>query len=333
MDSASDLAAGSRDHGGDDGREPALHALIWGVRFWFASIKVAAILAFIALAASYVFGWSDGAAPGFSGLTEYGGFAPFGWAAVLAGAVTVLFSLTGAEIVTVAAAESQVGARVLARLTTSVILRILLFYAGSVFCILLVLPWNRVVASQSPFVQALAVMDVPWAHFLVSAVILTAVLSCLNSAFYVCSRVLFGLAQHRDAPAWLVQVNERRVPARSVWISAAAGVLGVLVAIASPDRVFSFLVNASGALMIVVYALVALAQVKLRHRREAAGRAREALAVWLFPWASWTTVLSLAAVGIAMMFSPTHSAAFRASFVAIAVAVIGYRVLRSRRGR
>lgn len=194
---------------------------------------------------------------------------------MLAGAVTVLFSLTGAEIVTVAAAESQVGARVLARLTTSVILRILLFYAGSVFCILLVLPWNRVVASQSPFVQALAVMDVPWAHFLVSAVILTAVLSCLNSAFYVCSRVLFGLAQHRDAPAWLVQVNERRVPARSVWISAAAGVLGVLVAIASPDRVFSFLVNASGALMIVVYALVALAQVKLRHRREAAGRARK----------------------------------------------------------
>src|SRR5437870_2319408 len=133
-------------------------------------------------------------------------------------------------------------------------------------------------------------MHFKWASLAMSAIILTAVLSCLNSAFYVCSRVLFVLAEHRDAPQWLVQLNGRRVPTRSVWISSLAGVLGILAATTSPQTVFAFLVNASGALMVFVYMIVAVAHFRLRRERERAGVPAPALTMWLFPWASYAAI-------------------------------------------
>src|SRR5256886_11435876 len=175
---------------------------------------------------------------------------PKGFLSVLAGAVTVYFSLTGAEITTIAAAESQEPARAVARMSSSVIVRILTFYVGSVLLIVTVVPWVQVHAGESPFTLALTTMRFKWASLAMSAIILTAVLSCLNSAFYVCSRVLFVLAEHGDAPQWLVQLNERRVPTRSVWMGRLPGVVGILAAITSPPTRFAFLVTASVALSV-----------------------------------------------------------------------------------
>src|SRR5580693_768333 len=239
--------------------------------FWFASIKVAAILVFIALAAAYACGFTSPAGATFGNLTNYGGFMPKGGLSVLAGAVTVYFSLTGAEITTIAAAESREPARAVARMSSSVIVRILTFYVGSIFLIVSVVPWTLVRSGESPFTLALTAMQFRWASLAMSAIILTAVLSCLNSAFYVCSRVLFVLAEHGDAPQWLVQLNARRVPTRSVWMGTVAGVLGIIAAIASNQTVFAFLVNASGALIVFVYMLIAFSQLRLRRAREAAG--------------------------------------------------------------
>src|SRR5258708_4735188 len=183
--------------------------------FWFSSIKVAAIIVFIALAAAYAFGWTSHQGPTFANLTSHGGFMPKGILTVLAGAVTVFFALTGAEITTVAAAESQEPSRAVARMSTSVIVRILTFYVFSIFLILCVVPWDSIHVGESPFTLALTTMNFSWASTAMSAIILTAVLSCLNSAFYVGSRVLFLLAEHADAPQWLVQISERRVPTRA----------------------------------------------------------------------------------------------------------------------
>ncbi|MBV9619565.1 MAG: amino acid permease, partial [Gammaproteobacteria bacterium] len=201
--------------------------------FWFASIKVAAIIVFIALALAFACGLTSPHGATFANLSAFGGFAPKGWVAVLAGAVTVYFSLTGAEITTIAAAESQEPARAVARMSSTVIVRILTFYVGSVLLIVSVVPWINVRVGESPFTLALTTMQFRWASVAMSVIILTAVLSCLNSAFYVCSRVLFVLAEHGDAPQWLVQLNERRVPTRSVWMGSLAGVLGIIAATVS----------------------------------------------------------------------------------------------------
>src|ERR1039457_7024690 len=109
--------------------------------FWFASIKVAAILVFIAIAGSYAFGLSSPHGATFGNLVDHGGFTPHGWIAVLAAVPTVFFAMTGAEITTIAAAESAQPGRAVARMSTAVIWRILIFYVGSVFLIVSVTPW------------------------------------------------------------------------------------------------------------------------------------------------------------------------------------------------
>src|ERR1700674_4544854 len=123
--------------------------------FWFASIKVAAILVFIAIAASYAFGWTAPHGATFGNLVDHGGFQPHGWIAVLAAVPTVFFAMTGAEITTIAAAESAQPGRAVARMSTAVIVRILIFYVVSLFLIVSVTPWNTVVSGESPFTLAL----------------------------------------------------------------------------------------------------------------------------------------------------------------------------------
>jgi GABA permease len=298
--------------------------------FWFSSIKVAAIIVFIALCAAYVFGFTAPHGPTFSNLTSHGGFMPQGFVAVLAGAVTVFFALTGAEITTIAAAESAEPARAAAKMSTSVTVRILTFYLCSILLIVCVVPWNTVVVGQSPFAFALTSMGFSWASTAMSVIILTAVLSCLNSAFYVCSRVLFILAERGDAPQGLVKLNARKVPVRSVWMSALAGFLGILADTQFHDTLFAFLVNASGALMVFVYMMVAFAQIRLRRERERAGTPAPAVQMWLFPWASYAAAVAMVGVLIAMAFTDGARDLY-VSIGTLVVAVLAYVILRSER--
>ena len=299
--------------------------------FWFASIKVAAIITFIAIAASFAFGWTSPHGPTFGNLVAHGGFAPHGWIAVIAAVPTVFFAMTGAEITTIAAAESSEPGRAVAKMSAAVVWRILIFYVMSLFFIVSVVPWTAVRSGESPFTLALNAMHVPWAGTVMSAIILTAVLSCLNSAFYVSSRVLFVLAERGDAPQALVRLNERRVPTGSVLIGAAAGFLGIVAATETPQAVFDFLVSSSGALIVYVYMLIMLAQIVLRVRRERRGEPAPAIRMWLFPWLSLVALAAMGAVLVAMAFTPAMKRDFYASCLTLTVAVAAYGVLHGRR--
>ena len=296
--------------------------------FWFASIKVAAILAFIVLAAAYAIGVTAPHGPTFANLVDYGGFAPHGWVAVLAVVPTAFFAMTGAEITTIAAVESAQPGRAISQLTATVIWRILFFYVGSLFLIVVVNPWTTVRSGESPFTLALETMRIPWAGSIMSVVILTAVLSCLNSAFYVSSRVLFILAAHANAPAALVKLNAARVPTASVLIGAAAGYLGILAATQAPQIVFDFLVSSTGALMIFVYMLIAAAQIRLRRARERSAQPPPAVTMWLFPWSSYAAIAAMGAVLIAMAFTRGLQEDLKMSCVTLAMAAIAYAILR-----
>ncbi len=296
--------------------------------FWFASIKVAAILVFIAIAASYAFGWTAPHGSTFGNLVNYGGFMPNSWVAVLAAVPTVFFAMTGAEITTIAAAESAQPGRAVARMSTAVILRILVFYVVSLFLIVSVTPWNTVRSGESPFTLALNTMHVPYAGGIMSAIILTAVLSCLNSAFYVSSRVMFILADRGDAPQALVKLNARRVPVISVLMGAVAGFLGIIAATEAPQVVFDFLVSSSGALVVFVYMTICVAQIALRRRRERDGLPPPAVRMWLFPYASYAAIAAMAAVLIAMAFTEHLQRDFYVSCVTLAVAVVAYLIVQ-----
>jgi L-asparagine transporter-like permease len=296
--------------------------------FWFASIKVAAILVFIVIAASFAFGWTAPAGATFANLVNYGGFTPRGWIAVLAACPTVFFAMTGAEITTVAAAESAQPGRAIAKMTTTVIWRILIFYVVSVFLIVSVIPWNTVRSGESPFTLALNTIHVPWAGTIMSFIILTAVLSCLNSAFYVSSRVLFILAARGDAPQSFIKLNKRRVPVVSVLLGAAAGFLGIFAATEAPQKVFDFLVSSSGALIVFIYMTTAAAQIALRRQRERLGAAPPAVTMWLFPYLSFVAIGCMGAVLIAMAFTPGLQQDFKFSCITLVVTVLAYLIVR-----
>jgi gamma-aminobutyrate permease len=298
--------------------------------FWFASLKVAAIIAFILVGLVFVLGHNP--MDHVANLTRDGGFAPFGTAAVLSGVVTVIFALCGAEIATIAAAESPEPARTIANMTGSVVLRILLFYIGSISLILMIIPWRQIHSGDSPFAVALESMNVPAAAFAMKIVVLTAVLSCLNSAIYVCSRVMFTLSARGDAPKVLVKLNGRKVPVRAILFCSLFGYVAIAASVVSPEKVFAFLVNASGAIMLIVYLITALAQIRLRRHLESTAPDRLGVRVWLFPATSYLAVAAMVAVVIAMIITPARAVEAWSSLVVVAVVLALYAVFRMGRG-
>src|SRR5271165_6112002 len=220
--------------------------------FWFASIKVAAIVVFLLLAGAYVVGLWPGAAPSLANLTVHGGFAPNGILPVLTGAVAATGFYFGAEIVTIAAAEAAEPAKAVAKATNSVITRVLLFYVGSILLVVCLVPWNSP-AITTPYVSALGAMRIGAAAQIMNAVVLTAVLSALNSGLYASSRMLFALTGRGDAPQGLARLSRSGVPYRAILLGTLFGYAAVIMSFVSPDTVFAFLVNSYGTVAIFVY--------------------------------------------------------------------------------
>lgn len=300
--------------------------------YWFASIKVAAIIVFIVVGVSWLGGfggWHHTAA----NLLGDRGFMPFGAMSIFAGVPTVIFAVGGAEIATIAAAESDDPGRNVASMTRSVILRVITFYVGSMFVIACIVPWSHIKVGYSPFVAALETMHIPGAADMMNAVVLVAVLSALNSGLYVSSRIMFRLAERGDAPRSLLTLSKTRVPRLAVLASSVVGYVAIIAAIASPQGVFLYLVNASGAIMLFVYLSIALAQIVLRRRLEAEAPERLTLRMWLFPWLSWAVVAAIAGVLIAMGFDRSLASQLLASLGSLGVVSIAYWIARSRKQR
>jgi len=195
--------------------------------------------------------------------------------------------------------------------------RILLFFVLSITLIVAVVPWTQIQPATSPFATALETIGIPGAATIMKIVVLTAVLSCLNSGIYVTSRVLFQLAAKGDAPQWLVAVNSRRVPARAILAGTAFGYGAIFCSVVSPGVVFNFLVSASGAIALVNYLLVALAELRLRRRLEAENAPALTIRMWVFPYATWGVVAVIVAVLVAMAAKPELRSQFYASGAAV----------------
>ncbi|SPM38795.1 L-asparagine transporter and related permeases [Mycobacterium numidiamassiliense] len=298
--------------------------------FWFAGIKVATIVAFLGIGAAFILGLWPGHHGGFANLTAQGGFFPKGVGAVFAAIVVVIFSMVGAEIVTVAAAESRDPVLAVRRATRSVVARIAIFYVGSVFLLVVILPWNSVELGSSPYVAAFKHMGLAGADEAMNAVVLTAVLSCLNSGLYTASRMLFVLADRDQAPKALVKLSRRGVPSAAILFSSAIGFGCVLMSWLAPRTVFLFLLNSSGAIILFVYWLIALSQIVLRRRTP---DDELALKMWFFPVLSILTLAGITAVLVQMAFDRSARSQLWLSLLSWAVVIGLYLVGRARRAR
>ncbi|WP_336946153.1 amino acid permease [Asaia sp. HN010] len=230
------------------------------LEYWFAMLKIAAIAVFILIGLGALFHGNGAMHQDVLG----SGFVPHGWMALLAVIPAIVFSMSGSEVVTIAALESDAPDRNIAKATRAVALRVVGFYLCSVALILCLVPWSQVVPGQSPFLMVLNRLHVPFASGAMEIVIVSAMLSTLNSGLYATSRVLFELADVDDAPRHFMRLDPRtQAPRIAVLFSAAAALAISAVAIASPNAVFAFLLSATGALIIFHNALIVLTRIRL----------------------------------------------------------------------
>ncbi|MFD5117940.1 amino acid permease [Streptomyces sp. NPDC058385] len=307
--------------------------------FWFAALKVFAIVAFLILGTLAVFGLlpaasdSFGDPVGFTNLTGQGGFLPHGWQGVISGVLAVVFAFGGLEVVTIAAAESDDPVRAVSRAVRSAVFRILFFYVGSMLVIVTVLPWTAQKAGISPYVTVLDAIGVPSAGQIMNIVVFVALLSALNANLYGSSRMVFSLAERGEAPRALLKVSGGGVPRRAVLASVAFGFVSVLLNLEWPESVFLYMLNSVGAVLLFVWALIAASQLRLRRLVEREAPERLVLRMWGFPWLTWVTLAAMAAV-IGLML--TDDAArpqllWSTGATVLVVAVAGVRELRARR--
>ena len=301
--------------------------------FWFAGIKVAAIVIFIVLGALFVIGlWpGGGGGMGLSNLYDQGGFFPNGGLVMFSGIVTVIFAFVGAEIVTIAASESNEPSRNVARATNAVIYRVLLFYVVSVFFVAAIVPWDTTFAEdviKSPFTLAFERMGIPGAGTLMNFVVLTAVLSVLNSSLYTTSRMLFALTRHNDAPGFFTNTTARGVPIWAILAGTSFGYVSVAIYYFFPANVFTWLINASGAIALFAYLLIAISELVMRRRLERENPESLQLKMWFYPWLTYLSIAAMVAVLVAMFIIPDQRPLLIASLISLGVILAAYMLRR-----
>jgi len=296
----------------------------WGeAEYWFASVKVVAITLFLGIGVVVAAGFWPGVGGGFANLTAHGGFMPMGIVPVLTGAVAATGFYFGSEIVTLAAAESAEPEQAIARATQSVISRVLIFYVGSILVVVTLVPWNSG-GIVHPYVTALEAVHIPGAAQIMNGVILTAVLSALNSGLFASSRMMMALAGRSDAPRGLSKLNSRGVPVRAILVSTAFGYVAVIMNYVSPEHVFKFLVDSYGTVAIFVYLLIALAELKLRRTLEREAPERLKVRMWLFPTLTIVAIVTMVAIVTAMAFIPDQRAPLLFGIISALVMLVGY---------
>lgn len=275
--------------------------------FWFAAIKVLAILAFLTLGVLAIMGLLPQNDPvGLSNLTGHGGLLPHGWSGVLTGLLAVVFAFGGLELVAIAAAETDDPGRQVGRAVTSAVWRILLFYVGSLAVVVTLLPWDAVDVAQSPYVAVLDRIGVAPAGTLMNVVVLVAVLSALNANLYGASRMLHSLSLRREAPAALLKLGRGGVPQRAVVASVGFGFLSVILSAVWPTTIFSFLLNAIGSLILVIWLLIACTQLRFRRLMVAEGRALP-VRMWLHPYLTWFAIAVMLVIIVLLVQSGAGS--------------------------
>ena len=208
----------------------------------------------------------------------------------------------GSEIVAVAAGESAEPVKAVKTATNSVIWRILVFFIGSIAVVVTLLPWNSANILKSPFVAVLEHIGIPAAAQIMNFIVLTAVLSCLNSGLYTNSRMLFSMAERGDAPKAFLKLNSSGVPVRAVLFGTFFAYIGVVFSYTYFQiKYFLFLVNASGGIALLVYLVIAVSHFKIRKKMGKAEQQNLKVKMWLFPYVTYVTIAAIIAVLVAML--------------------------------
>ncbi len=306
-------------------------ALFGELEFWFALIKVVTIVAMILIGLAIIFFDITplGRTASFSNLWTHQGFMPFGILGVVMTLQIVMFAYQGVELIGVTAGEAQNPEKVLPNATNSIIWRILAFYIGALVVMMALVPWNELKPGISPFVFVFERIGIPGAAGLINFVVITAAASSCNSGIFSTGRMLYTLAQFRQAPQAFGKVNRHHLPANAITFSAGLMSIGVLLNYVVPEQVFTWVTSISLIGALWTWSVIVIAHLGYR-KAVAAGQAKAvAFRMPGAPYMNWVVVAFMVAVGALLALDPSTRVALYVAPVWFALLGIGYRMSRS----
>ncbi|MFC6335612.1 amino acid permease [Pseudomonas sp. CCM 7891] len=300
--------------------------------FWFAIIKVVAIIGMIVLGCYLLFSGTGGPQASISNLWDHGGFFPNGGMGLLMAMAFIMFSFGGLELVGITAAEASEPRKVIPKAINQVVYRILIFYVGALTVLLSLYPWDQLLQtlgasgdaySGSPFVQIFSLIGNDTAAHILNFVVLTAALSVYNSGVYCNSRMLFGLAEQGDAPKALMKLNKQGVPLRALGISAAVTLLCVVINYLAPHDALELLFALVVASLMINWALISLTHIKFRKAMGEQGVVPSFKSFW-FPFSNYLCLAFMLMIICVMLAIPGVRASVYAMPVWVGIIFVAY---------
>ncbi|MBT2530111.1 amino acid permease [Streptomyces sp. ISL-99] len=263
------------------------------MEFWFAIVKVAALVVFMAIGIYLVATQHqlDGHTPGFSTISDGGGLFPVGMLPMLLVIQGVVFAYASVELCGVAAGETKNPEKIMPKAINSIMWRVGIFYVGSVILLALLLPYTAYSGDESPFVTVMNKLGVAGAADVMNLVVLTAALSSLNSGLYSTGRILRSMALSGSAPKFTGRMNKGQVPYGGILLTAGFGVLGVGLNYVMPGEAFEIVLNFASIGILGTWGMIMLCSLLFWHRSKDGRVTRPS---YRLPWAPYTQLVTLA---------------------------------------
>ncbi len=296
--------------------------------FWFALIKVAAIITMLVIGVGIiVFGFGNGGVPmGIGNLFAHGGFFPGGLEGFLFALCLVTAAYQGVELVGITAGEAEDPKNTLRKATKNIIWRILIFYIGAIFVILSIYPWNQIGTIGSPFVMTFAKVGIVAAAGIINFVVLTAAMSGCNSGIYSAGRMLYTLAENGQAPKFFGKVSESGVPSNSIMTTIGCLLLGVFFNFIAPDsKLFIYIYSASILPGMIPWFVLAIAQLRFR-KKWAAEMKDHPFKSPFYPISNYFTIVFLCCVLVGMWFNSDTQVSLIVGAVFCAIVIASYYI-------
>ncbi|MEV6673934.1 amino acid permease [Streptomyces sp. NPDC051162] len=262
------------------------------MEFWFAIIKVAALITFLVIGVFLLASQHDvgGHTPGLGNILDHGGVFPTGVMPMLMVIQGVVFAYASVELCGVAAGETKNPEKIMPKAINSIMWRVGIFYVGSVILLALLLPYNAFTGDESPFVTVLSKIGVPYAAGVMNLVVLTAALSSLNSGLYSTGRILRSMAMSGSAPKFTGRMNKGQVPYGGILLTAFFCVLGVGLNFVVPKDAFEIVLNFAAIGIIGTWGMIMLCSLLFWHRSKDGRVTRPG---YRLPWAPYTQIVTL----------------------------------------
>lgn len=292
--------------------------------FWFSIIKVIAIIAMIIFGSYLLITGKGGEQAGLSNLTNDGGFFPKGWLTtsengsyqgLLAALVMIMFSFGGLELVGITAAEAENPEKNIPKATNQVLWRILIFYIGSLVILFSLMPWRSMSADTSPFVEVFASLKgmefqlfgetYYFTNIIANAlnlIVLTAALSVYNSCVYSNSRMLYGLAEQKNAPKFLTRLNKNHSPINAILTSAGLVAICIVINKVIPEKALAILMSLVVSSLVINWIMISLTHIFFKNKI-IANKEKSPFPTLLYPFTNYLSLFFLFAVLVMMWFT------------------------------